>query len=101
MIACGKILEIKRGRRCSLHFHKLKTKTFYLRMGLLKVRIKESAASEATDESVLHPGECSHPFAAPVHRSGRTERLGGLPTGLGDPIQAYANPCDNLPHPRR
>jgi hypothetical protein len=24
-----------------------------------------------------------------------------LPTGLGDPIQAYANPCDNLPHPRR
>jgi hypothetical protein len=27
---CGKILEIKKGKRCSLHYHKLKTESFYL-----------------------------------------------------------------------
>src|SRR5262249_34949235 len=54
---CGKILEITRGKRCSLHYHKLKTETFYLRAGLLKVRVKESAASEITNEFELHPGE--------------------------------------------
>jgi mannose-6-phosphate isomerase-like protein (cupin superfamily) len=65
---CGKILEIKRGRRCSLHFHKLKTETFYLRSGLLKVRVKESAASETTDEFLLHPGECMDVPIGLVHQ---------------------------------
>ena len=39
---CGKILELTKGRRCSLHFHKLKTESFYLRAGKLKVRVKSS-----------------------------------------------------------
>src|SRR5262252_2427182 len=28
---CGKILEIRKGKRCSLHFHKIKNESFYLR----------------------------------------------------------------------
>ncbi len=55
---CGKILEIRQGKRCSLHFHKLKTESFYLRAGRLKVRIKESADSEVIEEFELNPGEC-------------------------------------------
>jgi D-lyxose ketol-isomerase len=43
---CGKILEIQKGKRCSLHFHKLKTESFYLRAGRLKVRVQESPASD-------------------------------------------------------
>ena len=39
---CGKILEINKGKRCSLHFHKLKTESFFLRAGRLRVTIKES-----------------------------------------------------------
>jgi mannose-6-phosphate isomerase len=27
---CGKILEIRKGKRCSLHYHELKTESFYL-----------------------------------------------------------------------
>ena len=27
---CGKILEICKGKKCSLHFHKLKDESFYL-----------------------------------------------------------------------
>ena len=49
---CGKILEIKQGKRCSLHFHKIKTESFYLRAGRLKIRVKESPESETLEEFV-------------------------------------------------
>jgi mannose-6-phosphate isomerase-like protein (cupin superfamily) len=55
---CGKILEIRKGKRCSLHFHKLKTESFYLRAGRLKVRVKESPESEVIEEFELAAGEC-------------------------------------------
>jgi mannose-6-phosphate isomerase-like protein (cupin superfamily) len=55
---CGKILEISKGKRCSLHFHKIKTESFFLRAGRLKVTIKESADSATIEEFVLNPGEC-------------------------------------------
>src|SRR5262249_27199605 len=42
---CGKILEIHQGSRCSLHFHKLKTETFYLHSGRLRVRVKQAPES--------------------------------------------------------
>jgi mannose-6-phosphate isomerase-like protein (cupin superfamily) len=55
---CGKILEIRKGKRCSLHFHQLKTESFYLRAGRLKVRVKESAGSEMIEEFELAADEC-------------------------------------------
>ena len=55
---CGKILEIRKGKRCSLHFHKLKTESFYLRVGRLKVRVKKSPESETMEEFELSVGEC-------------------------------------------
>jgi mannose-6-phosphate isomerase-like protein (cupin superfamily) len=54
---CGKILEINKGKRCSLHFHKLKTESFYLRAGQLMVRVQESDAAPL-EEYVLNAGEC-------------------------------------------
>jgi mannose-6-phosphate isomerase-like protein (cupin superfamily) len=54
---CGKILEIKKGKRCSLHYHKLKNESFYLRSGRLKVRIKESPEAEKTEEFELKAGD--------------------------------------------
>jgi mannose-6-phosphate isomerase-like protein (cupin superfamily) len=55
---CGKILEIRKGKRCSLHFHKLKAESFYLRRGLLKVRVQQSPESKIAEEFELHSGEC-------------------------------------------
>lgn len=55
---CGKILEIKKGKRLSLHFHKIKTETFFLRAGRLIVRVKESEVSETMEEFILSPGDC-------------------------------------------
>src|ERR1700730_8432928 len=48
---CGKVLEIDKGKRCSLHFHKLKLESFYLRRGKLKVRVKESPDAAAIESS--------------------------------------------------
>jgi len=65
---CGKILEIKRGKRLSLHYHKLKTETFFLRAGKLVVRIKESPESEQIEEFVLSPGDCMDVPVGLVHQ---------------------------------
>jgi hypothetical protein len=50
---CGKILEINKGRKCSLHFHKIKTESFYLRAGRLKVRVMETDDSKVVEEFEL------------------------------------------------
>jgi mannose-6-phosphate isomerase-like protein (cupin superfamily) len=55
---CGKILEIRKGKRCSLHFHKLKSESFYLRSGRLHIRLKDSADTETIREFELYEGEC-------------------------------------------
>ncbi len=55
---CGKVLDIQQGKSCSLHFHKLKTESFYLRAGRLKVKIKRSAQSPAIEEFELAAGQC-------------------------------------------
>jgi mannose-6-phosphate isomerase-like protein (cupin superfamily) len=65
---CGKILEIRRGRKCSLHFHKLKTESFFLRAGRLKVRVKDSVDSEIIDEFEMVPGQCMDVPPGLVHQ---------------------------------
>jgi mannose-6-phosphate isomerase-like protein (cupin superfamily) len=65
---CGKILEIRKGRRCSLHYHKLKTESFYLHKGRLKVRVKESVDSDRLDEFEISPGDCMDVSPGFVHQ---------------------------------
>jgi mannose-6-phosphate isomerase-like protein (cupin superfamily) len=65
---CGKILEIKKGKRCSLHYHKLKTESFYLRAGRLLVRIRESPDELETKEFELNSGDCMDIHPGLVHQ---------------------------------
>jgi mannose-6-phosphate isomerase-like protein (cupin superfamily) len=65
---CGKILEIRKGKRCSLHFHKLKTESFYLRTGRLKDRVKGSPQSEVIEEFELAARECMDVPLGLVHQ---------------------------------
>jgi mannose-6-phosphate isomerase-like protein (cupin superfamily) len=65
---CGKILEIKKGKRCSWHFHKLKTESFYLRRGFLRVRVSESPDSGIVDEFEMRAGECMDVPQGLVHQ---------------------------------
>jgi mannose-6-phosphate isomerase-like protein (cupin superfamily) len=65
---CGKILEIRKGKRCSLHYHRLKTETFYLRSGRLLLRLKEHAEAEVVEELELLPGDCMDVSPGLVHQ---------------------------------
>ena len=65
---CGKILEISKGKRCSLHFHKLKTESFYLRSGRLRITLKESPNATAIREFELGQGECMDVPPGLVHQ---------------------------------
>jgi mannose-6-phosphate isomerase-like protein (cupin superfamily) len=65
---CGKILQITKGKRCSLHFHKLKTESFYLRCGRLHIIVKESADAETIHEFELYEGECMDIPTGLVHQ---------------------------------
>jgi mannose-6-phosphate isomerase-like protein (cupin superfamily) len=55
---CGKILRFEKGKNCSLHFHKLKTESFYLHSGRLKLRIMESPEATIIEEFELEAGQC-------------------------------------------
>jgi mannose-6-phosphate isomerase-like protein (cupin superfamily) len=65
---CGKVLEIHKGKKCSLHYHKLKTESFYLRSGRLKVRLLESPNSAIVEEFELEPGACMDVPIGLVHQ---------------------------------
>ena len=60
---CGKILEINKGRKCSLHFHKIKDESFYLRAGRLLLKIKASPDADEVEVFTLEAGQC---FDVPV-----------------------------------
>ena len=64
---CGKILEIKKGKRCSLHYHKLKNETFFLRSGRMLVRVKQ-AEGGVVEEFEMSPGECMDVPAGLIHQ---------------------------------
>ena len=65
---CGKILEIRKGKRSSLHYHKLKTESFYLRSGRLKVHIRESSGTDVVEELILEAGQCMDIPTGTVHQ---------------------------------
>jgi mannose-6-phosphate isomerase-like protein (cupin superfamily) len=57
---CGKILHFQNGKRCSYHFHKLKTETFYLQSGMMKILFALTDDIGAADELILSPGQTFH-----------------------------------------
>ncbi len=38
---CGKILVVRAGKHCSLHYHKLKTETFYIQSGHVQMELTD------------------------------------------------------------
>lgn len=43
---CGKVLRFVKGRKCSLHYHKLKTETFYVVCGKILIKYGSSSGIE-------------------------------------------------------
>jgi mannose-6-phosphate isomerase-like protein (cupin superfamily) len=78
---CGKILIVKAGKRCSLHYHKLKTESFYIASGHLRLEltdlksalqgpplIREQFEMRAGDALLLKPGDV-HRFSGIAEES--------------------------------
>jgi mannose-6-phosphate isomerase-like protein (cupin superfamily) len=65
---CGKVLEIRHGKRCSLHYHKLKTESFYLHKGRLKIRVMASSDDPSIEEFELAAGDCMDVAPGLVHQ---------------------------------
>jgi len=57
---CGKLLFFNKNKKCSFHFHKIKTETFYLQSGLIKVRHSFGDDINQAKEVVLNPGDSFH-----------------------------------------
>ena len=70
---CGKILVLAQGKQCSLHFHKLKTETFYVAKGRLRMELTDlegAAKSPPEIQEVFEMGEGDAILLTPglVHR---------------------------------
>lgn len=57
---CGKKLFVKKDKRCSWHFHNLKTETFCLDSGEILLRYGETDDISLATEIVMRPGDTFH-----------------------------------------
>jgi len=57
---CGKILCFNKGKKCSYHFHRLKTETFLCHKGKIRLRHGSSDDLEDSEEIVLFEGDTFH-----------------------------------------
>lgn len=68
---CGKILHFEKGKRCSLHYHKLKDETFYILDGSFHITLYESLEAYEKgnkEEIVAKPGDVVHIWRGRLHR---------------------------------
>lgn len=49
---CGKLLVLKQGKHCSLHYHKLKHETFYIVKGRLSMELTDLAGAQCTPPEI-------------------------------------------------
>lgn len=81
---CGKILVLKQGKHCSLHYHKLKTETFYIASGRLKMELTNLEQAEKQPPVISEVFELSAGDAI-LLRPGMVHRF----TGLAEETQIF------------
>ena len=61
---CGKILKLKKGFRCSIHYHRKKDETFYILTGKVLVEVVQDFGADK--EHIMLPGSIIHiaPFVS-------------------------------------
>ena len=65
---CGKLLFLKKDKRCSWHYHKIKDEVFYLQSGKLLVKYSEQDDIEKAQEMILEPGQNFHVYIGLRHQ---------------------------------
>ena len=54
---CGKLLTFNKGKKCSFHYHKLKTEHFYLHKGQITLRVSNGDDLGKAEVLTLLPGD--------------------------------------------
>jgi mannose-6-phosphate isomerase-like protein (cupin superfamily) len=70
---CGKLLVLLAGKNCSLHYHKVKTETFYIAKGQLRMEMCDLEHAEMNPPVIqevfdMHEGDCILLKPGMVHR---------------------------------
>ena len=68
---CGKVLHFNKGKRCSIHFHKIKDETFYLLSGRLEIKLSDSESEYAKGKIktiIMEKGDVLHIWLGRVHQ---------------------------------
>ena len=65
---CGKLLFFQKGKKCSLHYHKLKTETFYLQSGKLECKFYELEDPSRCVTITMNPGDVKEIPPGLVHQ---------------------------------
>ena len=60
---CGKKLILKKGKRCSLHFHKNKDETFYIQEGKVLMEVADEKRIMIPGEAILIKPNTKHRFS--------------------------------------
>jgi quercetin dioxygenase-like cupin family protein len=63
---CGKLLYFVKGKRCSLHYHKLKDETFYIQSG--KIELYFYYPEDTPETRILSRGDSFHVPPGMVHQ---------------------------------
>ncbi|MBN2081173.1 cupin domain-containing protein [bacterium] len=74
---CGKLLVLKQGKHCSLHYHVLKTETFYVAKGRLSLELTSLEQAEKEPPEINEVFELGEGEAI-VLRPGMVHRFTGL-----------------------
>ena len=65
---CGKLLFIRKGHRCSWHYHKLKDETFYIQSGKVHLFCGDTDSLENAKTMILEPGDRFHVYRGLRHQ---------------------------------
>ena len=65
---CGKILELNKGKRCSIHYHELKDETFYILSGHVQMNVYHNGYPGDSTILLMKPGDTLHIPRQRIHQ---------------------------------
>ncbi len=89
----GKVMTLRRGMRCSLHYHPVKDETFWVLSGKVRVEIGQpgmAGVAAATREMVLDPGDSVDVPPLTLHR------FTGITDATFVELSTHDDPADSI-----
>lgn len=65
---CGKILVLQKGKKCSIHYHKIKDETFYILEGKVKMELYPNGYPSEPEIIEMNQGDVLHLPIGLAHR---------------------------------